>query len=804
MTARGSTFTLPSPPQSPPQLYTNAKMGGLPFFNNNPRSTTSTAIASPSPSPSPPPPPPPAVTSTSAANPAPSTSPIPNIAPWQGVTSNRFLTIRADGQCWEANTLAVGARLTLAACNEINPTQSFNVMSIGQGQGIVLTAAINAARSLCVELGTNNFLSFQECRNGYSRQQLVIQNNGRATTFDGSNLCIGNNSNFLASRSCNGAPTYQVVPVARPPISNPPSSVVSMNIGGLCLDGSNPSAVTTVSCNANAASQRWYTLWGQIRNVENGLCLDVPATTSNDRTARQVTLSACSYTSRTQVWIKSASNSLVNAVSGNCIHQEGGNARTGTGLCRDGQDSLRGPKTFTGIDSFTVSLGSAQCQTPRVRKDFRDLSAAEQQTFMDALNTLQRIPSLLGRRNRYHDYVALHGLGGQYFHGTPFFLPWHRFYLAILEQDLQRISGNASLSFPYWAWGADAGTWHRASTGILTADRFGTTGRRTSGGCVQDGFMRGQWTAADGQCVIRGYDDSANGGDAEVTTYGEDFILLAIQTNPNTRRPYTDFDSFRRVIETLPHNSFHMAVAGDNDNSQMGDPRVSVFDPIFWMHHANIDRHWQYFQNQNPSLANRFDGSFANPPRSGNIVPVSMSDVLLGFNVPASSGFAVRQGALCHSFQPFSRSIASVSVQFSRLARRAAAAKVSNSTVVAAPVPDKVVQAVSQMDAAVRTDIVPPAAKEAVKALAPPPRVQPKKLSDRFLDRMAEWMTVDKEEVRRMEENALNLVKEIQAKTDEVLKEEFGKSAANATFEQNAVAVKVAVANLVVEGEQKA
>lgn len=47
-------------------------------------------------------------------------------------------------------------------------------------------------------------------------------------------------------------------------------------------------------------------------------------------------------------------------------------------------------------------------------------------------------------------------------------------------------------------------------------------------------------------------------------------------------------------LET-PHNSLHDVIGGDNGN--MSDISISAFDPIFWLHHCNMDRHfytWLY------------------------------------------------------------------------------------------------------------------------------------------------------------------------------------------------------------------
>jgi hypothetical protein len=47
-------------------------------------------------------------------------------------------------------------------------------------------------------------------------------------------------------------------------------------------------------------------------------------------------------------------------------------------------------------------------------------------------------------------------------------------------------------------------------------------------------------------------------------------------------------------LET-PHNTLHDVIGGDNGN--MSDISISAFDPIFWLHHCNMDRHfytWLY------------------------------------------------------------------------------------------------------------------------------------------------------------------------------------------------------------------
>ena len=49
-------------------------------------------------------------------------------------------------------------------------------------------------------------------------------------------------------------------------------------------------------------------------------------------------------------------------------------------------------------------------------------------------------------------------------------------------------------------------------------------------------------------------------------------------------------------LET-PHNTLHDVIGGDNGN--MGSVTISAFDPIFWLHHCNMDRHYYTWMHNN-------------------------------------------------------------------------------------------------------------------------------------------------------------------------------------------------------------
>jgi tyrosinase len=257
----------------------------------------------------------------------------------------------------------------------------------------------------------------------------------------------------------------------------------------------------------------------------------------------------------------------------------------------------------------------------------------------------------------------------RYMHGTPAFLPWHRYYISVLEKMLQIATGNPSFGLPYWDWAADADDWFLESAGVLTPTLMGTTGNGTQL-CVTDGFMRNTWIPDDGSpCLMRSYNAKSSSNNLNVTLYDEPYMLLSTQVDPQTQKRYADYNAFRENLEGQAHNLFHMAIAGPSYDAHMADPRKSVNDPTFWMHHNNINRYWVYFQKSMATstnatfqrVANMYNGFENRPPASNRNVAVSSNDIMPGFNVPISLGMGFDTGIYkCVKYIPFSKGLASV------------------------------------------------------------------------------------------------------------------------------------------------
>ena len=238
----------------------------------------------------------------------------------------------------------------------------------------------------------------------------------------------------------------------------------------------------------------------------------------------------------------------------------------------------------------------------RCRKDVKDLTAAEKTAFVNAVHAVKAKPSVLHptdpNLSRYDDYPEIHmnammaSIG--WTHNRPSFFPWHRVLLLEFENDLQAI--DPSVTIPYW-------NWPNPASNPFTADFLGTNGSGANGQVTDGHFRRG----APDNWVLKITD---NPGDPDFLqrAFGADPSAIALPTGndvttalsvtPYELSPYAGNDGgFRAAMEYPLHNLVHRYVGGT-----MGF-MTSPNDPVFWMHHGNIDRLWGEWQRQHPAAA---------------------------------------------------------------------------------------------------------------------------------------------------------------------------------------------------------
>lgn len=91
------------------------------------------------------------------------------------------------------------------------------------------------------------------------------------------------------------------------------------------------------------------------------------------------------------------------------------------------------------------------------------------------------------------------------------------------------------------------------------------------------------------------------------------------------------------ALENQPHNIIHDLIggagSGECGEGLMSDPNCAARDPVFWLHHSNIDRLWKHWQLQGGGRANPTEGAWLDQTftlydEQGRAVTMTPRDVL--------------------------------------------------------------------------------------------------------------------------------------------------------------------------------
>jgi tyrosinase len=177
-------------------------------------------------------------------------------------------------------------------------------------------------------------------------------------------------------------------------------------------------------------------------------------------------------------------------------------------------------------------------------------------------------------------------------HSGPIFLPWHRACLWELETMLIAAApaGTTPIAgIPYWAWEAEA----RLNGGNPRRSKLWTPGYLGGDGDTANGNRVLNRRTLPGLIRLLGR-DSAGSSTLPAETQITDLMTYTTYDRPPYNKSSTS--SFRNRLEgwlggPRLHNQVHRFVAGD---MLVG---TSPNDPVFWLHHANVDRLWWNWQS---------------------------------------------------------------------------------------------------------------------------------------------------------------------------------------------------------------
>ena len=225
-----------------------------------------------------------------------------------------------------------------------------------------------------------------------------------------------------------------------------------------------------------------------------------------------------------------------------------------------------------------------------------------------------------------HSYDKIAGLHGQpspsyCIHGSPGFLTWHRAYTEVFEKALQCF--NQSISLPFWDWSSGP------STGVPAACSTATYVNR-DGDTVPNPLYAGPLPASSGGGT------TARRSNIDTTPF--DSMATGAQNALNS----PTFSSFQSSLNG-PHGSVHVTVGG-----QMASVSYAAFDPIFYLHHCNVDRVWAHWQNTHPGTLPTNEASLELDPFNK---PYS-SDWKTGADFATTDQLGYRYSNFCFPFLP--------------------------------------------------------------------------------------------------------------------------------------------------------
>jgi len=212
-----------------------------------------------------------------------------------------------------------------------------------------------------------------------------------------------------------------------------------------------------------------------------------------------------------------------------------------------------------------------------IRVEARAITPAALASFRQAVTASMSIADDRG----YSAWAGIHGLPlpTSCKHHDPLFLPWHRAYLYLFEKSLQDLVPDVTL--PWWDW-----TSALSHIEGIPAAYTDTT--------PDNPLLRGR------VAIERNF----------ITQLRQTPGLLSGGANPTTVRDPGEPDDLPRarsvdsVLDAPTFLDFSIRLENIHDDvhgwvgGSMSRVPIAAFDPVFWAHHAMIDRLWYLWETQ--------------------------------------------------------------------------------------------------------------------------------------------------------------------------------------------------------------
>jgi tyrosinase len=259
-----------------------------------------------------------------------------------------------------------------------------------------------------------------------------------------------------------------------------------------------------------------------------------------------------------------------------------------------------------------------------LRLEWRTLTPEQQQNYISSVQCLSTHPSALPNHpnsSLHEDFPWIHAHIGYSTHHSAAFLPWHRYFLQIYHHTLTSRC-NYTGPLVYWDWTLDWGDLAHSpvfdpNTGFGgDGDPSGPITIGNSGRCVIDGPFAGlQAKFYDVKyrphCLSRGFrtDDGRLGAmDGSLISPESIEEVLSIET----------YEDFVASMESRVHDAIPFGISGDFETF------TAPYDPLFFLHHVQLDRLWWLWQRRREGRLMEYSGHKA----KHSIETAGLGDVL--------------------------------------------------------------------------------------------------------------------------------------------------------------------------------
>lgn len=208
-----------------------------------------------------------------------------------------------------------------------------------------------------------------------------------------------------------------------------------------------------------------------------------------------------------------------------------------------------------------------------------------------------------------------------------YFLPWHRGYLlafeTIVAAKIKQLGGPADWALPYWNYFDETASDPRAVPAAFLDASMPDGSPNPLSDVPRSGVNRlgaVPWFP----------------GDIGLDAMRAEFFTSASRARGfgGGQTVFNQFGGHTGALEDDPHNSVHVMLG--RQTGYMADPGLAGLDPIFWVHHCNIDRLWAAWLTRDGNLqegrAAWMNGpaprGFEVPDAGGNLMQFTPQDTL--------------------------------------------------------------------------------------------------------------------------------------------------------------------------------